>query len=254
MTHNIAITNKGLHDLNPINCGYADCPAGTRQGPHIRDYFLLHHVTSGKGVLTTASSTFRIQKGDSFLIRAHEMASYAPDNQDPWSYIWIGFTGELAERLAHLVNPIVQLPANLFQEIVSSESLESMREEYLTGKLFLIYSVIFADEKPKSDYVRQVCNYIDANYMYQFQLSSMAKLAGIDRTYLARLFKQRMGISMQQYLIQTRLWHAAKLLSEGYRVAEASLLTGYEDSFNFSKIFKKYYGLSPQEYKTKMKR
>lgn len=254
MTHNIAIINKGLHDLNPIICGYADCPAGTRQGPHIRDYFLLHHVTKGKGILTTANGSFDIQKGDSFLIHAHEMASYAPDSLDPWSYIWIGFSGELTEYLTHLSSPLLQLPTTLFQEIAASESLENMREEYLAGKLFLIYSIIFADEKPKNDYVRQACNYIDANYMYSFQISSVANLVGIDRTYLARLFKQRMGISMQQYLIQTRLWHAAKLLAEGYRVSEASFMTGYEDSFQFSKIFKKYYGLSPQEYKVKMQR
>ena len=66
--------------------------------------------------------------------------------------------------------------------------------------------------------------------------------------FVARLFKARYGVTMQDYLISVRLEAAAKLLSSGYTVAESALLCGYRDPFNFSKMFHRQYGISPRDY------
>ena len=56
---------------------------------------------------------------------------------------------------------------------------------------------------------------------------------------------------MQDYLIDTRLSKAAELLVRGYTVAESAAIAGYSDSFNFSKMFKRRYGVSPSAYRAK---
>ena len=61
---------------------------------------------------------------------------------------------------------------------------------------------------------------------------------GLDRRYLSRIFKESMGISVQDYLIRVRLEQAQKLLAEGTSVKMTSQLVGYTDCFNFSKMFK----------------
>ena len=99
--------------------------------------------------------------------------------------------------------------------------------------------------------MRQACDYIDANYMNAVAIRDIARLVGVERTYLAKIFKEKTGRSMQDYLIDTRLSKAAELLERGYTVAESAAIAGYGDSFNFSKMFKRRYGASPSAYKGK---
>lgn len=47
----IMLENLSLTDINPYVCGYHDCDPGHRYGPFIRDYYLLHFVVDGTGVL-----------------------------------------------------------------------------------------------------------------------------------------------------------------------------------------------------------
>ncbi len=70
-----------------------------------------------------------------------------------------------------------------------------------------------------------------------------------DRSYLSRLFKKRYGVSVQDFLVDVRLSKAAEFLRKGNNVSISAKLVGYEDVFNFSKMFKKKYGMSPKEYK-----
>lgn len=251
LPYNINITNKGFLDLNPLICGYADTGATFQVGPVMRDYCMFHYILEGEGNLYTNGKTHHIRAGECFMFPSHQVVSYAPDEKNPWSYIWIGFNGELSKRFEEIQHPILQLPKYLFTEMLACENLENMREEHLTSKLFLLYAAVFANDVKKRDYVQEIVNFIEINYMTDIKISDLCSMVGVDRSYLSRIFKKRMGMSMQQYLIQVRLSRSVQLLREGYRVAEASNIVGYEDVFNFSKIFKKWYHISPREYKKK---
>jgi two-component system response regulator YesN len=71
----------------------------------------------------------------------------------------------------------------------------------------------------------------------------------LNRRYLSRIFKEKMGMSIQEYIVAVRMKEAKRLLSEGFRVFETAQLCGYEDAANFSKIFKRECGLSPAAYR-----
>ena len=79
-------------------------------------------------------------------------------------------------------------------------------------------------------------------------VSNIAAEMGLDRRYLARLFKSNMGMTVQDYLIKVRMENAKKILKSGTSVSATASLVGYNDSFNFSKMFKKYTGVSPKAY------
>ena len=56
--------------------------------------FDLHIVLKGKGHLIVGNSHYEIKKNDFFIIHPAEVTSYYPDKDDPWEYIWIGFSGD----------------------------------------------------------------------------------------------------------------------------------------------------------------
>ena len=81
--------------------------------------------------------------------------------------------------------------------------------------------------------------------MRKITVSSLAESFGFDRSYLYRIFKKRYGIGIKEYIIKVRLEKGKELLKEGFSVKESAHLVGYDDEFNFSKVFKKEYGVAP---------
>jgi AraC-like DNA-binding protein len=85
--------------------------------------------------------------------------------------------------------------------------------------------------------------------MENVTISGIAESLGLNRKYLARIFKESRGISMQECLISKRLHEAKKLLLSGYGASESAYMVGYSDPFGFSKAFKNKYGVPPSAMK-----
>ena len=84
--------------------------------------------------------------------------------------------------------------------------------------------------------------------MQDVSISGLAARLGLNRSYFSTLFHQRTGLSPQQYLLRCRMEHARELLcSHAFTPGEAALAVGYPDIFAFSRMFKRYYGVSPSE-------
>ena len=126
-----------------------------------------------------------------------------------------------------------------------------MREEYITTVLHRIMADIFADRFIGHHYASRVQTYIQHFYMLDITVQSIADKFSLNRHYLSRLFKQKYGTTIQQYLLSVRLENAARLLREGYSVTEATALCGYSDRSNFSRMFYRHYGVWPSQYTAK---
>ena len=88
-------------------------------------------------------------------------------------------------------------------------------------------------------------------YMTDISVADIAARLGLDRRYLSRIFRQRMGMTVMDYIIKTRLNSAYRLLSDGLSVTRVSELVGYSDPFYFSKMFKRFYGIPPRAVPSK---
>jgi len=260
--NDIPLLNKGFHDINPVLCGWQDCHSGHSFGPAIRQYYLIHYVLDGKGIFERQGIVYSPGKGSMFLIRPHESTFYKADIENPWSYIWIGFNGaragELIEGSGFDKSPVVYSPSSafIFKNMISASKMGQSAEIYLCGLIF----ELFARLKEENDvntrtaqiYARRAESYIQSNYMYDISVAGIAKMLGIDRRYLYRLFVEYTGMSPQNYILKCRLRKAAEMLSRyDCTVGEAARSCGYKDMFNFSNMFKKEYGISPTEYKRK---
>lgn len=94
--------------------------------------------------------------------------------------------------------------------------------------------------------------YIHQDFAYNISLSDIADQAKVSKSTALNLFQRYLGISLVTYLINYRLQEAAKLLaSTEKKVTVISKDTGFDSVDYFCKAFKKYYKLTPTEYRKK---
>ena len=244
---NYALLDRGYAELNPVHCGYHDCPP-KHSARGLRDYCLIHYVKSGTGTLEIGGKTYTVSAGEIFIIPEGEDALYFADAHDPWSYIYIGFSGRLAKRFAALATPIGRISSTSVSLLDSLIGREDTMEELAAAALFSILADSYAGKNAKPHYVRRAVDMINSGYMGKITVESLADALRLDRRYLSRIFKAKMGVSVKDYITAVRIRRSAEYLASGKSVALSAELVGYGDAFNFSKMFKKHMGQSPREY------
>lgn len=88
------------------------------------------------------------------------------------------------------------------------------------------------------------------NHYREFDFNKVSEHLRMSKGYLLRLFKQEMGVTLNDYLTNVRIEKAKELLMEpgAYKVYEISEMVGYTDYVYFSKLFKKIVGTTPKSY------
>jgi len=97
--------------------------------------------------------------------------------------------------------------------------------------------------------VNKIVTYIHNNYTKKITLDVLCDEVNISKQYCMRLFKKYLHTTIDDYVLSTRMKHAAYLLRHTYmNVNEASSYLGFSSVSYFSRVFKRYYGVSPSDY------
>ena len=106
----------------------------------------------------------------------------------------------------------------------------------------------------KSYVVSNIRQYLSDHYSDHISLDLIARNMYLSSAYISKIFKEETGEAPINYLIKIRLEQARKrLIAEPLQsVKSIAAAVGYDDVYYFSKLFKKYYGVSPQNYREKM--
>lgn len=245
---NIPIIDKKFTELNPVIIGEHKCAPGNSYGPAITNYTIIHYVLSGKGSFVNQHGTYKVSEGEAFIINPGEVTQYSADKDNPWHHMWIGFNGAKSTRFKEL-SPIINPPGKIFKEMLLAEDYGDTAEEYLLGKLYEIYAVMFSGNSEKEDYILKITNYVNTNFQDECDVYTIAKMLNLERHYLSRMFHKKTGKTLKNFITEKRMEQAKKLLSEGNTVAHSAYMSGYKDPFLFSKTFKKMYGIPPKSWK-----
>lgn len=122
---------------------------------------------------------------------------------------------------------------------------------FLSAKLWEMFSYLLDSETSETDYIQKALSCMRLEYASGITVSEIARRLNINRSYFSGLFKEKIGVCPQTYLNSLRLQKAAELMTKyGKSPSVASASTGYSDIYNFSKMFKRHFGISPREYIT----
>lgn len=140
----------------------------------------------------------------------------------------------------------------------SDVSFEEVTYGLVARFVALAKGVRSANRKPRSQDSRRVVDvarWIEANSHEAIDLDAAAKTAGMSPYHLLRTFARVLGVTPHQYLIRSRLRHAARLLTdEGSTVTQIAGAVGFADLSNFIRTFGRAAGMSPVEFRRRVKR
>ncbi len=140
----------------------------------------------------------------------------------------------------------------LLQNVVSAltragKQLETMRRLKILEAVEQDRETVKAESRNKA--VSSVLDYIHANFDRDIGLNDLAQATGLTTAYLCNLFKECVGVSYIKYLTSIRLDHAKRMLQCGEKATKVSEKVGYSDYHYFCRVFKKYTGVTPGEYR-----
>ena len=267
---------KQTDDIYLTLCGVENCLPGYEFHTAGRSGYHLHVILAGRGVLHVNGEPFSLHRGQMFVTKPGEETWYRADDSDPWTYCWMTFDGNNAA--AYIENAGFTSGINwrncyvdprqfyvYVKDILDRQEMTQSNDLCRLSRLLDFISLAIESGEQnhpvshhESDsnaavYVDKAVTYIQGNYS-NIKISDVARNIGINRSYLTKIFKKKMGISPQEYLMQCKLNSATKLLVEtDAQIQDIARHVGYDNLLTFSKIFKGRYGISPKHYRSQQR-
>lgn len=147
---------------------------------------------------------------------------------------------------------IFALSNNYVKQVEGFSSVETL-SLWLSSVInrFIGYVFEFTNVK-HTDIVYKVTEYIKENYMKKISLDDIANHVYLSKSYLSKLFKDEMGISLVNYINKLRIEKSKILLHDSaLSIVDVANLVGFDDQSYFTKVFKNTVGISPGKFKEK---
>lgn len=266
--YKLGFGNEKKGSLYVNSCGCSQTEGLHSFGPGAKPNYLIHYILKGRGIFRFHDKEYQLEAGYGFLIQPNELAFYQADAENPWSYIWVGFSGELSMEYLSSMGLSARHP--IFSCDKSEELYQIVGDmmehntfstaDYLrrNGQLGVFLSII-ADsmnvvmnqkEENGNQYIRKAVSFIQSNYCNPIKITDVAEFVCINRSYLYTLFQHYIGMSPQQFLTSFRIEKAKELLlSTEYTIENIAFTCGYSDAMVFTKAFHGMLGISPSKYR-----
>ena len=255
MLEKIYINEPKHTDMNMYRCGMEDCSGGHSWGPAVRDHYIVHYILGGKGTFTVGGKTHILKKFDGFLICPNTVVYYQADEDEPWSYAWVGFHGFQAGAYLKQAgldshNPVFRYEQDDFlkdclMRMIDTKQLSKGKEIRLLGLLYEFLSQLvettagcpLEKSSTKEEHVKKALEYIAMNYSRKISISEIAQYVGLDRSYLYSLFVEYVNAAPQEYLISFRMGKASELMhAPALAIGDIARSVGYEDAHVFESL------------------
>ena len=129
--------------------------------------------------------------------------------------------------------------------------MEGMKKWFLDKTSEICSNMESAREKEAVSIIEKAKSYIRDNYKKDISLDEVSREVDISPYYF---FKQETGGNFIEYLTEIRLRNARELLKDsGLSIKEICAESGYSDPNYFSRIFKKYEGVTPSEFRERLR-
>ena len=234
--------------------------------------YYIHPSDSSEG-----AQMYCLYGGDVFVTHPHERHSTGSFNQlrgrmywinlDIESYSLLGLSAQnidlLKSALSNIDNRIIQIPRSVSDRFKESFKLHYQPSEERIFRACQLISLFimelsvynkkindkgFADRTVSSKIIEAI-SFIDSNLLESdLSVQMIAEHLHYSKSYTMTAFRKEIGMSIHEYILNQKVEYARKLL-ENYSITETAHLLNFSSSQHFSKVFKDYTNMTPNEYK-----
>lgn len=238
------ILSGKLKDINPYYFGIATYYEAPKHTVIRRNCHFISYIEKGGCTLVKNGVKYTVGEGEAYMIAPGDEADCAYTTI-PTTYIYFAFDGDLSYDFSSLPT-VFKANKSYFLDILEADNTEE-KEIYAAAAIMKLHTYLFKKHPQcTTDAVEMTKTYIDNNYMLPLKVSELANMMYLDRSYLTKIFKKRLGMSVNEYLISVRLKNAKSFLNEGKSVTETAILCGFNDHSHFSKTYKKHCNSVPK--------
>lgn len=224
--------------------------------------FDLFYVWSGEGEVEVNGVHYQVGKGSCFLFRPGDYTSATHNPQKPLVLTYIHFgvdeaVEQVPDRYRQLDDTVdFEYMLSRYVRLFLVQTYAAEEEARLVLKALLIQLLRADNQTPVerkgsnqlTEAIHEIANFIRQNPGIAHRVEDLATRAQLSPRYFSMKFKELIGMSVQTYMIRTRIERAQHLLMHaGMNVTEVADALGYRDIFFFSRQFKQYTGRSPSE-------
>lgn len=264
ITKQIHITDIGYYPK--AHHHYIERPGGINQ--HIIIY-----CVEGQGWVSVNKKKMDISPSHFIVIPAHTPHKYGAMEADPWTIYWVHFKGEIATYVVDLItnhsqNYLPYLAYNenrikLFEEIYANfemgYSADNLR--YVNMIFYHFLSSLLYEEKynqagraQEKDAITTTIELMQGKIKTNLTLNDFAIHSHLSVSHFCTLFKERTGFSPVEYFNHLKIQHACQeMIFTKKAIKEIADDLGFSDQYYFSRMFSRFMGTSPSEYRKRNK-
>lgn len=196
-----------------------------------------------------------LKTGKGFL---YVLDYFSKNDKENYSYAFRG--NNIDQSKPTDSNLIYYLKQILLSKIAPSSNTQTAILQKYFSLLVLLEEYYRVELRQRTDkniksQIEDIKFYIDNNFEKEIRLSDLAEQLYVTEQYLSRIFKEQNGIGISEYLIKCRLAKVRQLLLEtDDSITDIAYSSGFSNINSFNRLFKKYQGVTPSEYRFEIKK
>ncbi len=276
-----------VYGKSPRKLGFAElvqlgelcCESNYVIAPHVQTCAEISYIVSGEGCFGAGGETYRVRQGDLFLNLKGEVHSIRASGRENLWFLYVAFncdrasagramepvvdffSGPVRQRLQRDVLNVKDPFRKILEETYSGAPLaEEMIGGYLKQIFILTYRTYAKTDSlkyvpPRSENevgstVYRVIRHVDANILEIRSVGGIADSLGYSSAYLSHLFRDKTGITLQNYVNYKKIEKSLELIDGGrFSMTQIARMLNFESVQSFSRAFKRTFGISPSLYR-----
>ncbi|MBO5771180.1 MAG: AraC family transcriptional regulator [Alistipes sp.] len=269
----VMVTTVGMQAIEPNACYPAMQHPATydfkSQGGRTLDEYQVVYITEGGGYFESQSvARRRVEAGSVMILFPGERHSYAPDQAQGWREFWVGFKGEVADKMVATAsftpkdaimhigvsNTLIALYRdairNAERENIGCQQLLSGIVAHMLGHILYKYKGTTSGTNRTEDIINEARQLMRERVHHSLQVQEVANAVGVGYSWFRQSFKRVMGIAPAQYINLLLIGRAKEMLvSEQRSITETAYALGFESVGQFSTLFRKIEGQTPRQFR-----
>lgn len=245
--------------------------------------WLITYTLQGQGLYRQSGEQIWVHPGDIVLLQPGALHDYSAPLETPWEFLWAHFQPrvswlswwhlpEIGQGCYHICirsmqarervrQAFLQLHADVSSSQIDtgSEPLNLLHRELALNGLEEVLLIAVREATQKTirvldSRVQQVLDLISQDLSAPYNLEMLAQKVSLSPSRFSHLFKQEVGDSVTNTLLTLRLHRAARLLEfSSQSIGTIAEEVGFTSTFYFSRQFHRRFGMSPREYRARLR-